>query len=117
MAFVRNVGRVAENVKIYLKDGTPAYIRVMPRNKGVKLPEGATVCSRWHVQNGQNMRHFDTDTPAWSTNTKEAVVQAEIAAKAAAATATAATKAATAAETTTETTTVEKADSTTAGGE
>lgn len=71
MAFMRNVGRDAEHVKIILEDGTPTWVRVMPRNKGVTLPEGATVCPRWNVQYGQNIRHFESNSPAWSTNVRQ----------------------------------------------
>lgn len=70
MAFVRNVGREPEHVKIILQDGTTAWVRVMARNKGVTLPEGAKVCPRWNVQNGQNIRHFQSATPAWTTNVR-----------------------------------------------
>lgn len=68
MAFIRNTGRVPENVKVVLEDGTEAWVRVMPRNKGVTLADGVSIHGGWMVQEGQNVKHFDTEhAPKWHT--------------------------------------------------
>jgi hypothetical protein len=68
MAFIRNVGRVAEHVGLILKNGTKAFGRVMPRNKGVTLPEGAKLDPKWMALYGKNIRYFgdDTQSPGWT---------------------------------------------------
>jgi hypothetical protein len=119
MAFTRNTGRVAENMKITLADGTTAWVRVMPRNKGVTLPEGASIDPRWHVQHGQNVKHFTSGSPEWSTKADAATKAQILGAKGSttgattAATETAATVAATT-EASTLTTTTETSPSETA---
>jgi hypothetical protein len=67
MAFIRNVGRVAEQVKLVLADGTTAWARVMPRNKGVVLPDGAKIDSQWSAQYGKFIKMFEGQHPAWSS--------------------------------------------------
>lgn len=48
---VKVLGRVARQVGIVLKNGKSTSVRIMPRNKGVFLPDGATVDPRWQAAN------------------------------------------------------------------
>lgn len=51
MAKITNLSDIAQSVQIKLVDGALAYVRVMPRAKGVELPPGAQVNGQWLALN------------------------------------------------------------------
>lgn len=61
MAVIRNIGRIALPVGIILKDGTKAFTRVMPRNKGVKLKDGAILDPHWMALHGKDIKVFNDE--------------------------------------------------------
>jgi hypothetical protein len=51
----------------------------MTRNKGVTIPEGVTLDPHWHVQNGGDIKHFNTDhDPKWSATARTATKDAGV---------------------------------------
>ena len=65
---VRNVGTTAMQVRIIKADGTKASFRLIPRNKGVPLPEGSRVDPYWKEMKGKYLRVFDLQKPVAQTS-------------------------------------------------
>jgi len=60
---VRNVGPTALQVRIIKADGKKASFRLMPKNKGVPLPEGSRIDPYWKEMKGKYLRVFDLQKP------------------------------------------------------
>jgi hypothetical protein len=60
---VRNVGTAAMYVRFVRADGSKGSFRLMPRGKGVPLPEGSKIDPYWREMNGKYLRIFDLQKP------------------------------------------------------